>query len=104
MSRTSVRGAPMFQSRLAREKWDELNDAIDEAPVRIPCRESDPDAWFPDEEKNSIGGWRYSNPIKLCQQCPVKNLCLEFALVNDERQGLWGGMTPRDRAKLRRRQ
>ena len=56
------------------------------------------------DDENPIGGWRYSNPIKLCQQCPVKNLCLEFALVNDERQGLWGGMTPRDRAKLRRRQ
>jgi len=102
MSRTPVRGAPMFQSRLAKEKWDELNDAIDEAPVRIPCRESDPDAWFPSEE-NPKGGWRYQAPKKLCQKCPVQNLCLEFALINDEIDGLWGGMTPKERKQLRRR-
>lgn len=97
-----MRGAPMFQSSLAKAKWDELHNAIDEAPVRIACRESDPDAWFPDFE-NPKGGWRYSSAKKLCEKCPVRNLCLEYALINDEVDGLWGGMTPKERAKLRRK-
>ena len=91
----------MFQSRLAREKWDELNEAIDDAKVRIACRESDPDAWFPDFEKPK--GPKYTEPKKLCGKCPVKDLCLEFALVNDEAHGLWGGLTPGERQQLRNR-
>lgn len=88
----------MFQSRLARQKWDELNDAINEVGS-ISCRESDPDAWFPDFENPK--GPKYSMPKKLCGKCPVRNLCLEFALVNDEAHGLWGGMTPKERQRLR---
>lgn len=91
----------MFQSRLAKEKWDELNDAIDEAQVRISCRESDPDAWFPDED-NPLGN-KYTMAKRLCAKCPVRDLCLEFALVNDELHGLWGGLTPRERQRLRAR-
>ena len=94
-------GAPMFQSRLARTKWDELNDAIDEAPVRIACRETDPDAFFPEETKERGGS--YTQAKKLCAACPVQKLCLEFALVNDEHIGLWGGLTPGERAKLKGR-
>lgn len=94
-------GAPMFQSRLAREKWDELNDAIDEAPVRIACRETDPDSFFPEEDRER--GLGYTQAKKLCATCPVQKLCLEFALVNDERIGLWGGLTPGERAKLKGR-
>ena len=102
MSRTSVRGAPMFQSRLAREKWDELNEAINEAPVRIACRESDPDVWFPDNQQHHMS-MEFRIAKKLCGQCPVKNLCLEFALVNEEDHGLWGGLTPAERKRLRRK-
>lgn len=91
----------MFQSRLAREKWDELNDAIDEAQVRISCRESDPDAWFP--EKDSTIGNKYTLAQRVCAKCPVRDLCLEFALVNEEQHGVWGGMTPKERQRLRGR-
>lgn len=34
--------------------------------------------------------------------CPLLDLCLEFALVNNERWGIWGGKTPEERAKLRK--
>ena len=96
-----MRGAPMFQSRLAKAKWDELNEAIDEAKTGISCRESDPDAWFPDDD-NPLGN-KYTLPKRLCAKCPVKDLCLEFALVNEEHHGLWGGLTPRERQALRRK-
>lgn len=89
----------MFQSRLAREKWDELHAAMQAAPTRIGCQESDPDAWFPEEENGK--GHKYREAKKICNACPVQSLCLEFALVNYEAHGLWGGLTPKDRQRLR---
>jgi hypothetical protein len=38
---------------------------------------------------------------KVCGLCPVKAECLEFALTNDEREGIWGGLSPRVRDQLR---
>jgi hypothetical protein len=35
----------------------------------------------------------------ICAECPVKDLCLAHAIVNDE-QGIWGGMTYLQRKKL----
>lgn len=35
----------------------------------------------------------------ICDRCPVRKQCLEFALVNHEEFGVWGGTTQRDRAK-----
>jgi WhiB family redox-sensing transcriptional regulator len=34
--------------------------------------------------------------------CPVKDICLEFAIVNDEKFGVWGGTSERERVKLHR--
>jgi WhiB family redox-sensing transcriptional regulator len=32
----------------------------------------------------------------------VKAQCLEYALKNDERFGIWGGLSERERRKLRK--
>lgn len=37
----------------------------------------------------------------ICAACPVRNLCLEFALDHDEDFGVWGGLTPRERRMIR---
>lgn len=37
---------------------------------------------------------------RLCRKCPFVQECLYEALKNDERFGVWGGMTPRDRSGL----
>lgn len=39
----------------------------------------------------------------ICAQCRVRGICLETALRNKERYGIWGGLTPRERARVRRR-
>lgn len=75
---------------------DLMDDAID-APVDTPCRQ-DPEAWFPPP-----GG---SAPIAraLCQTCPAIAPCLEAALTFERdtkrasRFGIWGGLTPTERA------
>ena len=41
---------------------------------------------------------------RYCNKCPVANACLEFAIVNNERYGIWGGLSERERAKVRRAQ
>ncbi|MBN9325765.1 MAG: WhiB family transcriptional regulator, partial [Cellulomonas sp.] len=40
---------------------------------------------------------------KVCTQCEVRAECLEYALANDERFGIWGGLSERERRKLKRR-
>jgi WhiB family redox-sensing transcriptional regulator len=34
--------------------------------------------------------------------CPLLASCLEFAMINNERYGVWGGMSPEERAQLRK--
>jgi WhiB family redox-sensing transcriptional regulator len=38
----------------------------------------------------------------ICGSCTVRETCLEFALVNRERDGVWGGATERERRRLLR--
>ena len=38
----------------------------------------------------------------VCAACPVKELCLEFALETREAEGIWGGTTARERRRLLR--
>jgi WhiB family redox-sensing transcriptional regulator len=87
----------MFESRLAREKWNELNEACDNAPVGIPCQTTDFDVWFPEDGQHD----RTRAAKKFCGQCPVQALCLEYALLNNEQSGIWGGTSPRERREMR---
>lgn len=42
---------------------------------------------------------------RVCAMCPVRDQCLEYALANDERHGIWGGLAAHERqAILRRRE
>ncbi len=34
-----------------------------------------------------------------CQNCTIRPACLEYALETGEKYGVWGGMTPKERAK-----
>ena len=58
------------------------------------CSRVGGDAWFPDDDGHQAAGKR------LCQSCRVKAECLEWALANGERHGVWGGLTPRERRAL----
>lgn len=47
-------------------------------------------------------GSRHVAAKQVCAACPVTNECLEFALASDEQHGVWGGLNPRERARLAR--
>jgi len=60
------------------------------------CRQADPDLFFP--ERGSPG----DSAKRVCVDCDVRLDCLEYALANGERYGIWGGLTERERTRLRR--
>ena len=45
----------------------------------------------------------YGNIRELCETCPVRPECLEYALDHESLTGLWGGTTDRERRMIRRR-
>jgi len=59
------------------------------------CAETDPEAFFPEKGESTRAAKR------ICGDCPVKAHCLEFSLVNEERFGVWGGLSERERRRLR---
>lgn len=40
---------------------------------------------------------------RICAGCPVAAQCLEYALSHDERFGVWGGFSERERRQMKRR-
>lgn len=61
---------------------------------KAACRGLDPDIFYPvsDEDAETAKG--------ICAACPVREACLEYALANRERDGVWGGATERERRRL----
>ena len=45
----------------------------------------------------------YGSTRELCDTCPVRRECLEFALADESLTGLWGGTTDMERRLMRRR-
>ncbi len=39
----------------------------------------------------------------ICHTCPVREPCLEFAMETNQRYGIWGGLTDKERSSLKRR-
>ena len=39
----------------------------------------------------------------VCHSCPVRESCLEFAMDTNQRYGIWGGYTDKERGSLKRR-
>ena len=65
--------------------WDEAN-----------CLGVDPDLFFPER------GASTREAKAVCRGCVVMDECLEYALQNSEKFGIWGGMSERERRRVRR--
>ena len=64
---------------------------------RALCAQTDPEAFFPEK------GGSTREAKKVCARCEVRAECLEYALAHDERFGIWGGLSERERRKLKKR-
>lgn len=73
------------------------------------CAQVDPEVWFPEkggptrEAKRICNGRPANGDSPAVDPCPVRQQCLQFSLVNEERFGIWGGMSERERRPLLRR-
>ncbi len=76
----------------------ELFDEADEQEwqERALCAQTDPEAFFPEK------GGSTREAKRICQGCEVRAECLEYALAHDERFGIWGGLSERERRRLKR--
>jgi len=74
-----------------------IEDPADDQAWRLQalCAETDPEAFFPEK------GGSTREAKRVCVGCEVRAECLEFALANDERFGIWGGLSERERRRLR---
>jgi WhiB family redox-sensing transcriptional regulator len=61
------------------------------------CAQTDPEAFFPEK------GGSTREAKRICVSCEVKQECLEYALMQDERFGIWGGLSERERRRLKRK-
>jgi len=60
------------------------------------CAEVDPELWFP-------GKWDSGTEAKkICAGCEVRLECLKYAVEADEQHGIWGGVSRRERIRLRK--
>ena len=60
------------------------------------CMGVDPDLFFPER------GASTREAKEVCRGCVVRVECLEYALANGEKFGIWGGMSERERRRIRR--
>ncbi len=63
---------------------------------RANCMGVDPELFFPER------GASTREAKEICRGCVVRLDCMEFALANSEKFGIWGGLSERERRKIRR--
>ena len=79
-------------------EW-KLHDEEQEWKDDAACKGMDRNIFFP-----TIGYNQHSRAaIKICETCPVKRRCAEFAINNKIAFGIWGGLNPNERQQLKRR-
>lgn len=59
------------------------------------CRGANVNWFYPDTGESAAPG------LAFCAVCPVWRQCRSEALSRDERYGIWAGMTPKQRRRLK---
>lgn len=105
-SHTSIGSAPTRPARphlsvvpdapVAFEPEPIVEPVADQWQDRALCAQTDPEAFFPEK------GGSTREAKKICLGCEVRHECLEYALEHDERFGIWGGLSERERRRLKR--
>ena len=63
---------------------------------RALCAQTDPEAFFPEK------GGSTREAKRVCLTCDVRDECLEYEPPNDERFGIWVGLSERERRKVKK--
>jgi WhiB family transcriptional regulator, redox-sensing transcriptional regulator len=65
------------------------------------CLAADPDLFFP-VAVGTAADKETTRALRICDGCPVKRQCLDFAMRTGEASGIWGGTTPEERVRVLR--
>jgi len=60
-----------------------------------------PDVFFPEGWAESEKAFKIAK--EFCRRCPIQVECAMYAINNNEQHGVWGGLTPGDRQRARKR-
>jgi WhiB family redox-sensing transcriptional regulator len=89
---------------------DPIQSPLDDADKlewqeQAACRDYDNVLFFgPDQGESELEKQsREASAKAVCQRCPVSEPCLEFAMETNQKYGIWGGLTDKERASLKRR-
>ena len=77
-------------------QWPAASPADDAWRLQALCAETDPEAFFPGKGESSREAKR------VCGECAVRAECLLYALTHDVGFGIWGGLSEKERRRLRR--
>jgi WhiB family redox-sensing transcriptional regulator len=66
------------------------------------CLSADPDLFFP-ISKGAVTDRQVTVALRVCAGCAVRQPCLDFAMQTAEANGIWGGTTPEERIRARRK-
>jgi len=68
------------------------------------CKGLDPNIFFPEVFGDQQNGMIWEQAKKICRTCPVADECLKselpFEQASGRRNGIWGGLTPKERDQL----
>jgi WhiB family redox-sensing transcriptional regulator len=65
------------------------------------CRDTDPDLFFP-VGTTGPAIEQIESAKRVCNECEVREPCLEFALESNQDSGVWGGTSEEERRAIRR--
>jgi hypothetical protein len=69
---------------------------VEEWQSKGTCAQTDPEAFYPEK------GGSTREAKRICYGCEVRDKCLEYAIEHDERFGVWGGLSERERRRAAR--
>ncbi|GAA1765792.1 WhiB family transcriptional regulator [Streptomonospora arabica] len=79
----------------ARSRWDWAQHA--------GCAGESLELFFgPDGERQPEREQREAKAKEICQACPVRPACADYAIAANQKHGTWGGYTPEERVTIRR--
>lgn len=86
-----------FDVKGMRKLWD----AMDQMAFEPACSNY-PDIFFPEVGTPSVS-WDVKWALDMCNECPLKQACANYAIENNETHGIWGGTFPRTRRAIRQK-
>lgn len=78
--------------------WSRLMAAADQMENPPGC-ENYPDAFFPEKGSSNLRA-ELIGAKAICRECPIRKQCADYG-IRWEEFGIWGGLTAKDRKKLR---